>query len=106
MTIRPIDLNGMIQRTQDVSQLNQQEAAKPAIDQQNIQGSMMRTEQRMSHQVNETEKSEREEFRYDAKEEGGSSYQQQKKRKQKKEIKEAENVVTRKGISGGFDIKI
>ena len=106
MTIRPIDLNGMIQRTQDVSQLNQQETAKPAIDQQNIQGSMMRTEQRMSHQVNETEKSEQQEYRYDAKEKGGTSYQHQNKKKQKKKVPETNDVVMKKGISGGFDIKI
>ncbi len=106
MTIRPIDLNGVIQRTQDVSQLNQQETAKPVIDQQNIQGTMMRTEQRMGRQVSETEKTEQEEYRYDAKEKGGTSYQQQKKKRQKKEAPETENVVMKKGLSGGFDIKI
>ena len=106
MTIRPIDLNGVIQRTQDVGQLNRQETAKPALDQQNIQGTMARTEERISHQVSETEKSDQQEYRYDAKEKGGFAYQQSNKKKQKKEAPKAQNAVIKKGEPTGFDIKI
>ena len=32
MSIRPVDLNGMVQRSQDVGTLKQQEDAKPMVD--------------------------------------------------------------------------
>ena len=37
MTIRPVVLGGMIQRTDDVGQIKHQQDAKPMMDQQNIQ---------------------------------------------------------------------
>ena len=37
MSIRPVEFNGMIQRTQDVSTLKQNEDNKPFMEQQNIQ---------------------------------------------------------------------
>lgn len=37
MSIRPVVLNGMIQRTQDVGNLKQQEDNKPLVQQQNIE---------------------------------------------------------------------
>lgn len=37
MSIRPVVLNGMIQRTQDVGNLKQQEDNRPIVEQQNIQ---------------------------------------------------------------------
>ena len=36
MTIRPVVLNGMIQRTQDIGNIKQQEDNKPVVQQQNI----------------------------------------------------------------------
>ena len=37
MSIRPVDFNGMIQRTQDVGNLKQNEDSRPAVQQQNIE---------------------------------------------------------------------
>ena len=36
MSIRPVDFNGMIQRTQDVSTLKQNEDNRPVVEQQTI----------------------------------------------------------------------
>ncbi len=108
MTIRPIVLNGTIQRTQDIGTLKQQEDTKPLVDQQNIQGAVVKEEQRLSRQVIETNETEQEDFRYDAKEKGNSEQQKNKKKKSSKDKKEAIGTVTIKikGQSGGFDMKI
>lgn len=106
MTIRPIVLNGTIQRTQDVGNLKQQEDAKPHVDQQNIQSTMVKEEQRLSSQVIETKKSEQEEYRYDAKEKGGSAYKRQDNKKKKKDKSSPDEAVIVKGPAAGFDIKI
>ena len=106
MTIRPIVLNGTIQRTQDVGNLKQQEDAKPHVDQQNIQSTMAKQEQRLSSQVIETKKSEQEEFRYDAKEKGSSAYKKNNGKKKKKEWECCVVAVIVKGATSGFDIKI
>ena len=46
MSIRPVDMNGVIQRTQDVGTLKQQQDMKPMVDQQNIQMEVQREEYR------------------------------------------------------------
>lgn len=51
MSIRPVDMNGVIQRTQDVGTLKQQQDMKPMVDQQNIQMEVQREEYRQSEQV-------------------------------------------------------
>lgn len=106
MTIRPIVLNGTIQRTQDVGNLKQQEDAKPHVDQQNIQSTMVKEEQRLSSQVIETKKSEQEEFRYDAKEKGNSAYKKNDGKKKKRDKASSDEAVIVKGTVTGFDIKI
>ena len=45
MSIRPVVLNGMIQRTDDVGQIKQNEIQKPVVDQQNIQQAVQKKEE-------------------------------------------------------------
>ena len=57
MTIRPIDLNGMIQRADDVSILKKQEDSKAMHDQQNIQMQVNKREDELAHRsVSECQK--------------------------------------------------
>lgn len=106
MTIRPVVINGMIQRTQDVSPIKHNENIKPMVDQSNIQVNVMKHEERLSKQVTESEETQQEDFRYDAKEKGNSQYEGGKgKNKREKEAKEEGRVIV-KGQSAGFDIKI
>lgn len=100
MSIRPVDMNGVIQRTQDVGTLKQHQDMKPMVDQQNIQIEVQREEYRQSEQV--TRKDDSEEHRFDAKEEGKGQYQRQEQRKKKQK----EDRVVIKGAIGGFDVKI
>lgn len=104
MSIRPVDFNGMIQRTQDVSTLKQNEDNKPLLQQQNIQTQFGKETVRHMQQVTHADDAENQQKRYDAKEKGSNEYvnQQQKKKKEKKK----DGKVIEKSGFGGFDIKI
>lgn len=104
MSVGPVTLNGMIQRTQDVGVVKQQEETKPFVDQQNIQTHIKTQEQRVLQQVNHAEDTENPEKRYDAKEKGSNEYEGRQKKKQKK--KENEGRIVSKQESRHFDIKI
>ena len=96
MSIRPVDFNGMIQRTQDVSTLKQNEDNRPVVEQQTIFSQEMKKVEQNLHQVVHAREKENAGYRYDAKEE--------QKKKDKKQQK-ADNVYL-KGQTSGFDIKV
>ena len=58
MSIRPVVLNGMIQRTQDVGNLKQQEDNRPIVEQQNIQIEQQKHEDQLTHRVQDPEEKE------------------------------------------------
>ena len=104
MTIRPVDFNGMIQRTDDVAQLKHQEDAKPIQHQQNIQVQVDKREDTLAHHVsdaNETVKTNTES------EGSGNQYfgDGGRFRKKKKKPTEKDQVIKKNSV-GTFDIKI
>ena len=105
MSIRPIDLNGMIQRTQDVGTIKQQDDARPVVNQQNIQVTVAKEEQKIAQEVNKKDNAEDGHGKFDAKDKGNSEYSQNPKHRKKQEP-EPDGKVVVKGMSGGFDIKI
>ena len=70
MSIRPVDFNGMIQRTQDVSTLKQNEDNRPVVEQQTIFSQEMKKVEQNLHQVVHAREKENAGYRYDAKEKG------------------------------------
>lgn len=104
MSIRPVDFNGMIQRTQDVSTLKQNEDNKPMMDQQNIQTQFSKETVRHMQQVTHADDAQNHQKRYDAKEKGSNEYVNQQKKKKKEKKKDGKVIV--KSTTGGFDIKI
>lgn len=106
MTIRPIDLNGMIQRTQDVGTVKLHEDNKPLVDQQNIQQHVVKEEQKLTKQVQQADDTNQPEYRYDAKDKGNGQYQENKKRKKDSKKNQTEDKVIIKNLSGSIDIKI
>lgn len=105
MSIRPVDLSGMIQRTQDVGTLKQNEDNKPLVEQHNIQVHQQRQEDQLSHKVQSAEEKENEGYRYDAKEKGNGSYEGKQKKRQKNS-KNVDDKVIVKGAKSSFDVKI
>lgn len=111
MSIRPVVMNGMIQRTQDVGNLKQQEDSKPFVQQQNIAIQQEKQEDRLTHQVQQSKEKENEGYRYDAKEKGNNQYEANKGKKKKKQQEEEpepleDGEVRYRGAATSFDMKI
>lgn len=105
MAVGPVTLNGVIQRTQDIGMLKQQEESKPFIDQQNIQAHLKTQEQKQLKQVNHADDVEEHEKRYDAKEKGSNEYEGQQGKKKKSSEKDGGKVIQNQN-EVHFDIKI
>lgn len=103
MAIGPINF-AMIQRTGDVEMYKHQEESKPMVDQQNIQVQVNHREDVLSHQVIQSQNSDKAKNDADAKEEGRGQYRTSPSKK-KKQVADKDRVI-RKQDSGGFDIKI
>ncbi len=106
MSIRPVDFNGMIQRTDDVGMLKHQEETKPLVDQQNIQQQVTKNQEAMMRQVTDPNKNERMDNHADAKEEGKGEYYASAQKKKKDGKKQEDGRVINKAMSGGFDMKV
>lgn len=104
MAIGPIEMTGMVTRSQDISLFKQNEDNKPMIDQSNIQVNVQKKVQDQNQQVNQADDVEYHQYRYDAKEKGNGSYQENKKQN-KKDKKKSDGTVIEKRPSG-FDIRI
>ena len=100
--MKPVMFNGMIGRTQDFSQIQQNEVNKPVVDQQNFAMQTIKQAETKAEQVNKNENSEMQ-SQYDAKREGKGQYQEQKDRKRQDEHKDGTVTIKK---SAGFDIKI
>lgn len=105
MSVRPVDFNGMIQRTNDVSQMKTQEDQKPMVDQQMIQHQVSAREQQILHQVVQSNESSQMDNHADAREEGKGKYYKNESSRKKQKSDSAERVINRQS-SGGFDIRV
>lgn len=105
MSIKPVVMSGAISRVQDMSTIKQNEDNKGVTDQKNFQTQFRKEVDHHAKQVNTADKSENNEYRYDAKEKGNGEYQNQQRRKKEKE-KDGQKDKVRIKNKGGFDIRI
>ena len=103
MAIGPIDM-AMIQRTNDVEMYKLQEDAKPVVDQQNIQMQVNQRADVLSHQVIQSQNSDKTKNDADAREEGHGQYRASSSKRKKAAADKGR--VSRKSDTFGFDIKI
>lgn len=107
MAIRPVEVQGVVQRSQDIGQIKQNQDQKPVLDQSNIQTHLQRETERSFRQVTKFENADKKENRYDAKEKGNGSYfGGRKKQKDKKETADEDAVLLKDVHQGTFDVKI
>ncbi len=99
--MKPIEYNGVLGRTQDISPLKQQTDAKPMVEQQNIFQEAEKTIEKKSDQVYQKDDAEMGE-QYDASKQGKNQYQQDRDKKKKKE-KDGKVVLKNRAT---FDVKI
>lgn len=103
MAIGSINM-AMIQRTNDVEMYKLQEEAKPLVDQKNIQLRVDQREDVLSHQVTQSQNSDKTKNDADAKEKGNGQYHAASSKRKKREPDKGR--VIRKSDQSGFDIKI
>lgn len=101
MSIRPVDI-AVIQRSQEVSQVRQNELNKPMTDQMNSQQTIQKDAYVHSETVSSKSNPENQTGNPDAKEKGrGQQYDEE----ERKRLEKLRGKVTLKS-KGGFDIKI
>lgn len=103
--INPIEVNGIISRTQDVSMLRHNEETKGMVDQSNFQSKFDQEVEQNIRTVRHSDDTDQADTRHDAKEKGKNEYYGDGgKRKQQKERAQDGKMVVKS--QGGFDIKI
>lgn len=80
MSISPLNFNGMIQNTNEVSHTHSAEDQKPLLQQENLTHEVDKQQEQQAKQVNNLYKSEQSESKYD-REGSGKGYQRNKNRK-------------------------
>lgn len=103
MTINPLHFNGMMQRSQDVSSVKQNEEQRPVMQQENIQTSFQRKMDDAVRTVVNPEKGQQANGHFDAKEEGKNKYFNTRKKDEKPKPKDQ---VTEKKQTYGFDVTV
>ena len=109
MSIRPVDFNGMIQNTHEISAASRNEDSKPIVQQANVSIEVDKQTEQRSRQVNQSQDKD-EQYRYD-REGNGRGYQGNKGGKKKKEQEAVlgtskDGSVKNKLSTSSFDIKI
>ncbi len=105
MAISRIEIQGQVTRAQDFTTLKQNEDNKAMIDQSNLQRQFDQNVDNKLRQVQQSERTEKEAKKFDAKEKGNGSYAGDGGKNRKQEEKEKDGKVILKGQKG-FDIKI
>ena len=103
--LSPIEFNGMIQRTQDISVMKQNEDIKPQFEQMAVQVRQQQKAEEKHTNVNAKDNADRENTKYDAKEKGNGLYYKSQEWKKSKENNEKSDGTVRKISTSSFDIK-
>lgn len=106
MSVRPVDISGIMQRSDDVGMMKRQQDSRPAVEQQNLQTQMVKKAEDMRHQVVNPENSTKADTHADAREKGKNEYFFRKKSTDKKKEEQEEVRVVKKHSSGIFDVKV
>lgn len=101
--ISPIEFSGIVQRTNDISTMKQNEDAKPMVDQNNFSQAVHKHTEHVTQEVANKDNADGRNEKFDAKEKGKNKYARQGGKKKK--AQEGDKVVV-KGVSSGFDIQI
>lgn len=99
MAIGFVEMQGQITRAQDFTTVKHNEDTKGLVDQSNFGQQMTRQVERQAQRVNEKEKAENRQNKFDAREKGSNEYHGDGGRNRKKQKKEPDGKVLLKGVS-------
>ncbi len=107
MSISPINFNGMIQNTNEISHSKATEDQKPLLQQENLTHAVDKQQEQQARQVNDLYRADREDERYD-REGNGQGYEGNRNKKtfkKKEEKKKPDGSVSEKHAAS-FDMRI
>ena len=90
MSISPLNFNGMIQNTNELSHTKANEDQKPLLQQSVLTDTVEKQQERLQHQVNDTYNAKKAENKND-REGSGKGYEGNKNRKPPKDTKESKD---------------
>lgn len=99
MAIGFVEMQGQITRAQDFTTVKHNEDTKGLVDQSNFGQQMTRQVEKQARRVNEKEKAENRQKKFDAKEKGSNEYHGDGGRNRKKSQKDPDGKVLLKGVS-------
>lgn len=99
MAIGFVEMQGQITRAQDFTTVKHNEDTKGLVDQSNFGQVVTKQVEKQVQRVNQREKAENRQKKFDAKEKGSNEYHGDGGRGRKKEEKEADGKVLLKGVS-------
>ncbi|MBO5242056.1 MAG: hypothetical protein J6B19_05225 [Lachnospiraceae bacterium] len=105
MAIGPMQLNGVMTRTQDYTPIKQNENMKPVMDQAVFQNAMHKNIEKKLTKVKESDETDTYQRRQDAKEKGKNEYQGDGGRNRRQTEADSDGRVIRKSPQG-FDFSI
>lgn len=103
--ISPLESNGIISRTQDISILKQQEDSRTDITHHQTQTVFEDERDQYVHTVHHADDTDEADTHHDAREKGKNEYVDQRDKKRKKKQQEPQDRVIAKSVHG-FDMKI
>ena len=99
MAIGFVEMQGQITRAQDFTTVKHNEDTKGLVDQSNFGQQMTRQVERKAQRVNERERTENRQKKFDAKEKGSNEYHGDGGRNRKKPQRDPDGKVLLKGVS-------
>lgn len=102
--LNPIEFSGVVQRTQDISAIKQNEDTRPQVEYVTVQKQETQKAILKHEQVNKKDNADKERNHFDAKEKGNGMYYESGGKKQKQKQNRDEGSVT-KLTTSTFDIK-
>ena len=103
--INPIEVNGVLSRTQDIASMRHNEDNKVNIDHSNVINTIRQEETEQAYTVQFASKGANTDTHHDAKEKGKNEYFDIRKKSDKKKPVDGK-VVMKSNNGGGFDLKI
>lgn len=99
MAIGFVEMQGQITRAQDFTTVKHNEDAKGLVDQSNFGQQMTKQVEKQTQRVNERDRAENRQKKFDAKEQGSNEYHGDGGQHRKREKKEPDGKVLLKGVS-------
>lgn len=106
MGITPIEMYTMVPKSQEASNVKQATHSQEQAAQSNIVSHVQTVAKQNSVQTVKASESQKEEYRYDAKEKGNGSFSGNKGKKKEEEEKDSKAIKNTSPRKGGFDVRI